>query len=63
MEVKVERLRTDISVAQNKADRYRTQIRDFQRRIDEETKKTSTDDLDDLNDMIETLKRFIPTVQ
>ena len=63
MEVQVERLRTDIAVAQNKADKYRDQIRDLQNRIDVERKKTSTADLDDLNEMIATLKGFIPTVQ
>lgn len=63
LEVKVERLRNDLAVANAKADRYRDQIRDLNARIAAQRKNTSTDDLEDLNEMIETLKKFIPRVQ
>lgn len=63
LEVKVERLRNDLAVANAKADRYRDQIRDLNARVAAQRKNTSTDDLDDLNEMIETLKKFIPRVQ
>ena len=63
LEVKVERLRNDLAIADAKAARYRDQIRDLQARLAAERKKTPTDDLDDLNEMIATLKGFIPRVQ
>lgn len=63
LEIETERLRTDIAIAESKADRYRTQIRDLEARVNVENKKLRNSDLDDLNDMINTLNRFIPTVQ
>lgn len=63
MEIEVERLRTDIAVAEAKADNYRGQIRDLEARINNEKKKLQPDALDDLNEMIATLKGFIPSVQ
>lgn len=63
LEIEVERLRTEISIAETKADQYRADIAILQDRINQERKRIRPEELDDLNEMITTLKRLIPTVQ
>lgn len=63
LEIQVERLRTDINVAEAKEDRFLDQIAALEDRINIEEKKLSTQELEDLNRMIDTLKRLIPTTE
>ena len=63
LEIQVERLRTDITVAQTKEARFNQQIQDLQDKINIENKKIVTGDLDSLNRMIATLKRLEPSTQ
>lgn len=61
LEIQVERLRTDISVAQAKEANYNEQINVLNDRIVVERKKLVSDDLDKLQRMIGTLKRLAPS--
>lgn len=63
MEIKVERLRTDISVAEKKEDRINADIDRNIDRINFEKKKIAQDELDDLNNMIAKLKDLVPTTE
>ena len=63
LEIEVERLRTEISIAEQKADTYRKDIANLQSRIDVEKTRLAHPELDGINDMIAALKRMIPTVQ
>lgn len=63
LEIQVERLRTDINVAEAKEDRFNSQIDTIRDRITVEEKKLATGDLNDLNRMIDTLKRLVPTTE
>ena len=63
LEVEVERIRTEISLAETKAENYRQQIANLNARIDVERGNLVQPDLDNINAMIASLKRAIPTVQ
>lgn len=63
LEIEVERLRTDIAVAEAKEDRINDEIDELTERINNEKKKLNQDDLDDLNSMIKRLKALIPGIQ
>lgn len=63
LEIKVERLRTDISVAEKKEDRINADIDRNIDRINFEKKKIAQDELDDLNNMIAKLKDLVPTTE
>lgn len=63
LEIQVERLRTDITVAETKGERFEAQIEALQDRINIEEKKLATEELDDLNRMIDVLKRLVPTTE
>lgn len=61
-EVKVERIRTDIAVAETKRDKYLRQIMSFEDKINIEKKKNSTENLNKLTEMINSLKGVLPSV-
>jgi len=63
LEVKVGRLRTDISVNDAKKTRLLKDISSLEDRIALESKKNIPDDLNKLNDMVATLRRVVPTVE
>ena len=63
LEIKVERLRTDISIAEAKEDRINAEIDRNIDRINFEKKKIAQDELDDLNHMIDKLKELVPTTE
>ena len=63
LEIQVERLRTDIAVAEAKKDQWENQIDEYTDRINIERKKLADDELKDLEDMIEVLKKLIPTTE
>ena len=63
MEIKVERLRTDISVAEAKEDKINAEIDRNIDRINFEKKKIAEDELNDLNNMIKRLKELVPTTE
>ena len=63
LEIQVERLRTDINVAEAKEDRFLDQIKALEDRINIEEDKLADKELEDLNRMIDTLKRLIPTTE
>lgn len=63
LEIQVERLRTDISVAETKEDRINAEIDRNIDRINFEKKKIAQDELDDLNGMIAALKELVPTTE
>ena len=63
MEIKVERLRTDISIAEDKEDKINAEIDRNIDRINFEKRKIAQDELDDLNHMIDKLKNLIPTTE
>ena len=63
LEIKVERLRTEISVAEAKEDAINAEIDKNINRINFEKKKIAQDELDDLNRMIAVLKELVPTVE
>lgn len=63
LEVKVGRLRTDISVNDTKKTRLLKDISALEDRIALERKKNIPDDLGKLNDMVATLRRIVPTVE
>ena len=58
IEIEIQELRNNIEVTN-----YRNRIRDLEVRINNERKKLQPDVLDDLNEMIGTLKEFTPIVQ
>ena len=62
LEIKVERLRTEVSVAEAKEDAINAEIDRNINRINFEKKKIAQDELDDLNRMIAALKELVPTV-
>ena len=59
----MERLRTDISVAEAKEDKINAEIDRNIDRINFEKKKIAQDELDDLNRMIDALKELVPTTE
>lgn len=59
----MERLRTDISIAEEKEDKINAEIDRNIDRINFEKRKIAQDELDDLNNMIEKLKNLIPTTE
>lgn len=63
LEVKVNRLRTDISVADAKKTKYLKDIQALQDKIAVQRKQQVPDQLNKINDMIATLKKMLPTVQ
>ena len=63
LEIKVERLRTDISVAEAKEDKINAEIDRNIDRINFEKKKIAQDELDDLRHMIKKLKELVPTTE
>lgn len=63
LEIEVERLRTEIAIAEAKADGYRAQIAEYRDRIAKEEQRQYQPELDSINEMIATLKRAIPSVQ
>lgn len=63
LEVKVERLRTDIAVAETKKARYLKEISNLDDKINIEKKKAVQDDLQKLNEMVGTLRNLVPTVE
>ena len=63
LEIQVERLRTDITVAETKESRFERQIDELTDRINIEKKKLADEELDDLQRMINTLKRLVPTTE
>lgn len=63
LEVKVNRLRTDISVADAKRSKYFKDIQALQDRIAIQRKQQVPDSLNVINDMIARLKKSLPTVQ
>ncbi|TXH54360.1 MAG: hypothetical protein E6Q89_08170 [Bacteroidia bacterium] len=60
--MKVERIRTDIAVAETKRDKYLRQIMSFEDKINFEKKKNSTENLNKLTEMINSLKGVLPSV-
>lgn len=63
LEVKVERYRTDASVAEVKRDRYLKQITELNDKINAEKKKLVDDDLISLSEMIDNLRNLLRTVE
>ena len=63
LEIQVERLRTDINVAESKEAKLRAEIADLQDRINIEEKKLATDDLNTLNEQIAKLKNALPGIE
>lgn len=63
LEIQVERLRTDITVAESKDGRIDDQIRDLTIRINAERDKIDIDVLNNLNNMIDSLKNLIPGIE
>ena len=59
----MERLRTDIAVAEAKDERINAQILNLQRRVQAEREKLVNDDYEDLLGMIERLKQLIPGIE
>lgn len=56
-------MRTEIAIAEAKADGFRAQIAEFRDRITKEESRLYQPELDEINEMIATLKRAIPSVQ
>ena len=56
-------MRTEIAIAETKAQNYRDDIADLQMRIDTERARIRQPELDSLNEMISTLQRIVPSVQ
>lgn len=63
LEVKVNRLRTDITVADQRKNKYLNDNAGYQDKIDIERRKAVAADLTKLNGMVDGLKRMIPTVE
>lgn len=61
LEIEVERLRSDISMAKYKEDRINRSIDTFEEIINYEKSKIAEDELDDLQSMIKRLTRLIST--
>ena len=59
----MERLRTEISVAEAKEDEINAEIDRNINRINFEKKKIAQEELDDLNRMIAALKELLPTIE
>lgn len=63
LEVKVNRLRTDISIADANKTKYLKDIQNLQDKIAVQRKLQVPDNLNKLNDMIDSLRKMLPAVQ
>lgn len=63
IEIQVERIRTELTIAQTKDDQLAAEIAALKNRIALEEQKLVNGDLDSLLDMVATLERILPTVQ
>lgn len=63
LEVRVNRLRTDISIADAKKTKYLKDIQNLQDQISIQRKLQVPDSLNKINDMINSLRKMLPTVQ
>lgn len=63
LEVKVNRLRTDISVADTRKTKYLNDNAGYQDRIDIERRKITAADVVKLNGMVDSLKKMVPTIE